>query len=415
MILPTINTENTRTVLIRVSLPEDLTSIPNVAPSIEPFTTHTVKQNSPVVLEIKGVDLNGTTPSLELVSDLPQSSFVQHSQLEGVYTLRFIPTTLGDTAIEIGAIDSADSSLTAIETINVTVLPESAFERTGQRLKELATARGILFGYASLQEYYHRPDGAVYADIAASEFNLVSPENAMKMDVINPLPGRYQFADIDNLVTFSMQNDITIHGHPVIWHRQLPDWILNASQDELEGHMREYIHRLTSRYQNDIDIWDVVNEPIGDNGGFRDSIWFQAMGEQYLDTAFHQAKASAPNGIRLLNDFDIAFNGPKADTLFSMLNGLLEREVPIDGVGFQLHVFDSFNQFDEVRANFARVAQLGLDIYITELDVALSDSNNLQTQAEVYQSIVALCLEQPALQSHTNVGLHRSIFLSGNI
>lgn len=384
-----------RTIRIRVSLPADVSTIPNVAPVLDEFVLHTVRANDPVVLELKGIDYNGTVPFLELVSALPEASFFQHPRYEEIYVLRFIPKTIGTLNIQILARDSIDSSLTTTNTVTLKVLPESDFIRSGERLRELAAARNIQFGYASLPFYYQRPDGGLYASTAASEFNLVTPENSMKMDAINPLPNRYEFADIDNLISFAKQNNMAVHGHPVIWHRQLPDWILNVNPAELRGHMREYIDRLISRYSNDITIWDAVNEPIGDNGGYRDSIWFQAMGKDYIDVAFHQARVSDPDATLLLNDFDIAFNGPKADSLFSILDDLIERDIPIDGVGFQLHIFSSFDQFNEVRENFQKVADRGLDIYITEFDVALNEGDSLSLQADVYKSIVALCVEQP--------------------
>jgi len=291
--------------------------------------------------------------------------------------------------------DAIDSSLTSINTVTLNVLAATDFIPAGPPLRDLALTRNIQIGYASLPFYYTRPDGGIYAATAAREFNLVTPENSMKMDAVNPLPGRYQFADIDNLISFSQLNNIDVHGHPIIWHRQLPDWIINADASTLQGHMREYIVRLMSRYKNDIAIWDVVNEAIGDKGGFRDSIWYQAMGEKYLDIAFKQARSVAPEATLLLNDFDIAFNGPKADTLFTMLDDLLERDVPVDGVGFQLHVFSSFDQFNEVRENFQKVADRGLDIYITELDVALNGDDSLAVQADVYKKIIEVCLGQP--------------------
>jgi len=338
--------------------------------------------------------LNGTTPTLELASQLNQASFVQHPRYEEIYVLRFIPTSTGPLDIQVLARDSIDNSLTSVNTVSLNVLAEADFIRTGTRLRDLAAARNIQFGYASLPFYYHRPDGGIYAATAASEFNLVTPENSMKMDAVHPLPGRYEFADIDNLISFAKLNDIDVHGHPLVWHRQLPDWILAADAANLQGHMREHIHRLMSRYKNDIAIWDVVNEAIGDNGGFRDSIWYQAMGENYLDIAFKQARSVAPDATLLLNDFDIAFNGAKADTLFTILDNLTQRNVPIDGVGFQLHVFSSFDQFNEMRENFQKVADRGLDIYITELDVALNDGDSPAIQAQVYKSIVEVCLEQ---------------------
>jgi len=383
-----------RTIRIKVELPTDLSTIPNVAPTLDTYLPHTVRQNDVVVLELKGIDLNGTIPSLELLSTLPNASFVQHPRYEEIYTLQFTAATLGQLDIDILARDSIDSSLTSTGTVTLNVLPSSAFVRSGERLKTLAAARNIQFGYASLQEFYHRPDGGIYADTAASEFNLVTPENSMKMDQVNPLPGRYQFADIDNLLNFAQLNSMKVHGHPVLWHRQLPKWIQDAPLTSIEGHMREYIDRLMGRYKNDIKLWDVVNEAIGDNGGFRDSIWYNAIGESYLDTAYRQARQTVPDATLLLNDFDIAFNGPKADTLFIMLDGLISRNVPIDGVGFQMHVFSNFDQYDEVRENFQKVADRDLDIYITELDVALSAGASLQNQADVYKSIVEICLEQ---------------------
>lgn len=384
-----------RTIRIRVRLPDDVSTIPNVAPMLDEFEPHTVRQNDAVVLELKGIDLNGTVPVLELASQLNQASFTQHPRYEEIFVLRFVPTTTGVLDIQVLARDSVDSSLTSINTVSLNVLAATEFNRTGQRLRDLAVARNIQIGYASLPFYYHRPDGGIYAATAASEFNLVTPENSMKMDAVNPLPGRYEFADIDNLISFAQLNDMSVHGHPVIWHRQLPDWVLDVDEATLQGHMREHIDRLMGRYKNDVAIWDVVNEAIGDNGGFRDSIWYQAMGENYLDIAFKQARSIAPEATLLLNDFDIAFNGPKADTLFNLLDDLKERDVPIDGVGFQLHVFSSFNQFNEVRENFQKVADRGLDIYITELDVALNTGDSLAVQAQVYQSIVEVCLQQP--------------------
>lgn len=383
-----------RTIRIKVDLPDDPSTIPNVPPTLDEYLPHTARVNDLVVLELKGIDLNGSIPTLELVSDLPGASFVQHPRFEEIYTLQFTPSSPGLIEIEILARDSINPSLFSTDTVLVNVLAAAEFNRTGTRLKDLAAARDISIGYASLPSFYHRPDGGIYAATAAEEFNLVSPENSMKMDLVNPEAGRYQFADIENLISFARLNNMEVHGHPVLWHRQLPEWIQNVEPASVEGHMREYIVRLMGRYKDDIKLWDVVNEPVGDDGGYRSSVWYDAVGESYLDIAFHQARETIPDATLLLNDFDIAFNGPKADSLFSIVDGLLERNVPIDGIGFQLHIFSSFDKFDEVRENFQKVADRDLDIYITEFDVSLSDGADFQKQAEVYEKIVGLCLEQ---------------------
>ncbi len=386
---------SSRTIRIKVTLPEDPSTIPNVAPILDEFLDYTSRVNDPVVLELKGLDYNGTVPTLELASDIPNASFLQHPRYEEVYVLKFTPDTIGNLDIDIITRDSVDPSLSTTNTVTLNVLAADAFERPGERLRNLATNRNIRFGFASLQDFYHRPDGAIYADIAASEFDTVTPENSMKMSHMNPMKGRYQFADTDNLVNFAKLHDIDVHGHTLVWHRQVPDWVLEEPTETIEGHMREYIIRIMDRYKSDIKLWDVVNEPIDDNGGLRDSIWFNAMGENYIDIAFKQAKMLDPTATLLLNEFDVEVNGPKADSFFELLDNLIEREVPLDGVGLQMHLFTSFDQFDEVRENFQKLADRDLDIYITELDISLAENADLNAQAQAYQQIVELCLEQP--------------------
>jgi endo-1,4-beta-xylanase len=69
-----------------------------------------------------------------------------------------------------------------------------------------------------------------------------------------------------------------VHGHTLIWHRQLPTWIRLSEPADRETHMREFIERVLTRYGNDIPIWDVVNEALEEDGTFRQSIWFDSMG-----------------------------------------------------------------------------------------------------------------------------------------
>ncbi len=53
------------------------------------------------------------------------------------------------------------------------------------------------------------------------------------------------------------------------------------------------------------------------------------------------------------------------------------------------------DQFDELAANMPAIAERGLDIHITELDVAIVNDDSEQTQADVYERIVDVCLAQP--------------------
>src|SRR4051794_13920595 len=61
---------------------------------------------------------------------------------------------------------------------------------------------------------------ATYRGLAASEFNQVTPENAMKWDTIHPQPTTYNFAQADGIVAHAAANTQVVHGHTLLWHSQ---------------------------------------------------------------------------------------------------------------------------------------------------------------------------------------------------
>ncbi|MFK7993275.1 MAG: endo-1,4-beta-xylanase [Granulosicoccus sp.] len=390
---------SSQSVLIRITLPEDPSSIPNVAPMLETPRVYSVRVNDPVVVELKGQDLNGTIPTLELPEPPDGASFLQHPRFDEVYVLKFTPQVTGEFVIDVLVRDSEDPNLTSVETVSISVLDAQSFEGNGLTLKDLGWNHELKVGFAAAQSFYHQPDGAVYADIAAREFNIVTPENSMKMDTINPLPGHYEFAATDNLIRFAKRHEMQVHGHPLVWHRQLPEWITKSEVADREQHMNDFIQRIMERYHADIPIWDVVNEPIGAEGSLRsDSVWFEAMGEFYIDKALQQARSISPSAALLINEFDIGMAGEKFSGLVQLIERLQARNVPLDGIGFQLHLFDNFSTFEQLRNNFTIIESLGLDIYITELDVSISaegepSSQQLIQQADVYREIAEICVQ----------------------
>lgn len=392
-----------QTVYIRVSMPDDPSTIINKAPTLIdlPFD-YTVRVNDPVLIELRGRDANGTLPTLE-IPDLPAgASLVPHPRFEETFVFKFTPTVVGDFTFTVLARDSVDTTLTSSQQVTINVLDRQAFQMSGLSLKQRAALVDKQIGFAARQSFYHFPDGAIYSDIAAREFDIVTPENSMKMSVINPLPGRFEFAGTDNLIRYAKLHDMTVHGHPLVWHRLLPEWVKNTDIAEREGHMIEFIDRVLGRYADDVAIWDVVNEPVNDDGSLRSSIWSEAMGEQYLDKALNRARRGAPDAKLLVNEYDINKSGPKFDGLLALIERLQQRQVALDGIGFQMHVFSSFSTFDELRQNFEAIAALGLEIYITELDVSIDGEQTeqaLQQQADVYRKIASMCVEQAACKA----------------
>ena len=393
---PEVSTyRSSQTVLIAVDEPSNPASVPNVAPRIRPVAPYTVRVGDPVSIFVIGVDRNGTDPVIELL-DPPQGAILTPDERTPEWQiLQVVPDTVGLLTIDVLTRDAVDPALTGLDTITLDVRAVDDFERPGARLRDVVAGSGRLFGSAISPVFYLQADGGIYEAIAGSEFGVMSPESSMKWEPLNPLPGRFEFADMDTLMNFAEFYGMQVRGHPLVWHSSLPDWVEATVPEEREVHMREFITRVMTRYADRIDYWDVVNEPISEFSGLRDSLWFQAMGESYIDTAFLQARELDPTATLVLNEFDIGFAGRKFDDLLALVDRLLEREVPVDAVGFQMHVFSSFDQFDEFAANMAAIAERGLDIHITELDVALVDDDTEATQAEVFERVADACLAQP--------------------
>lgn len=393
-----------RTIRIKVKMPDDPSNIANLPPGINLIRTHTSSVNKPVVAYLKVTDPNGTLPELEILNPPQGATIVPHYKEPGITILRFIPESAQDIVLQLKATDAEDQTLTTERTVSIKIKDDSEFLRPGTRLRDLAASRDLLIGYAALLGFYERPDGALYADIAADEFNFVTTENSLKWDLINPLPGKFRWAQTDNLVEHANDSAQLIHGHTLIWHRQLPGWIKRTVFDERETHMREFIDRVLSRYADNIPVWDVVNEALAADGSFRESIWYEAMGANFIDTAFRQAKASAPNATLLYNDYDISFAGPKADGMLQLMQKLINAGTPVDGVGFQMHLDADFDRYTEVAGIFQQVAALDLDIYITELDVSMRDGQTEDQQAAVFADVLSLCLEQPRCKAFQTWG-----------
>lgn len=389
------------TITLTVILPDDLSTIPNPAPTIDAVDSYVIRAGDEVALRVKAVDANGTVPFLRVNNPPEGSTFDVHPEEERSRLLRFrtSESDIGTMDLHFTATDSLDPSLTVDYTATLTIVERSHFIRSGERLRVLAAERNFLFGYASLLEIEDQADFVLYQEIAAEEFNIVSTENSMKWGYINPEQGEYRFDGVDKISAFAIEKGMVLHGHPLIWYAVLPTWIHESAIDERENIMLTFIDDVVSRYSGKVAIWDVVNEAFEDDGSFRDSVWFKAMGESYIDKAFYRARQNDADGVLLYNEYDIGISGAKSDATFRLAQRLVNDNVPIDGVGFQMHVDADFNQYDQVAANFQRIADLGLDVYVTELDVSIRYGQTEQQQADVFANVLSLCLLQPACKA----------------
>src|ERR1700751_1056396 len=88
---------------------------------------------------------------------------------------------------------------------------------TPQTLREAAAKHHLLMGAAADSVYLSDP---MYAQILASEYSQLEPENEMKFGPIHPAAERYNFAGPDKLVAFAQSHGMKVRGHTLVWQSQ---------------------------------------------------------------------------------------------------------------------------------------------------------------------------------------------------
>ncbi|GAA2446758.1 endo-1,4-beta-xylanase [Streptomyces macrosporus] len=255
-------------------------------------------------------------------------------------------------------------------------------------LAAAAAEKGRYFGTAVAA---NRLGESAYVTTLNREFDSVTAENEMKWDALEPSRNSFTFTNADRIVNHAQSRGMKIRGHTLVWHSQLPSWVGNLSGNDLRSAMTNHINRVMGQYKGKIHSWDVVNEAFedGSSGARRNSVFQQRLGNGYIEEAFRIARAADPNAKLCYNDYNTDnWSHAKTQAVYNMVKDFKARGVPIDCVGFQAH----FNSGNPVPNNYhttlQNFADLGVDVQITELDIAGSGSS----QAEQYRGVVQACL-----------------------
>ncbi len=213
-----------------------------------------------------------------------------------------------------------------------------------------------------------------------------------------PGAGQFDFADADRIVDFTTAHRMKMRGHTLVWHRQLPRWLVdgNFSKSQVSGILKQHIQTVVGHYRGRVETWDVVNEAIDDGTGLRETFWSKMLGGDYIAQALGWARDADPSAKLFYNDYDGEALGPKSDAIYYLLKSLKRRGLPINGVGLQSHfLLEDPPKMTDVAANMKRLAALGLELQVTEFDVRMTlptTEQKLQDQAEIYHAYLSTCL-----------------------
>ncbi|MEP4136375.1 MAG: endo-1,4-beta-xylanase [Cyclobacteriaceae bacterium] len=239
-----------------------------------------------------------------------------------------------------------------------------------------------------------------HEDILVEEFNQITSEYEMKMNIMYPSEGNYDFSKADATVNWAVANGIDVHGHSLIWHNATPDWVENFSgtNAEFEAMIEDYIKTVVARYKGKVKSWDVVNEAFEDGSGqLRNSVFRRKMGDDYIEKCYQWTRDADPDVLIFYNDYNMVSDVVKRRAAVNLVKGFMTKGVPVDGFGFQMHISYKWPTKTQIESAAKEITDLGLLLHFSELDVRANPDNDLTSlsdqRAELQQAKVREVVE----------------------
>lgn len=166
--------------------------------------------------------------------------------------------------------------------------------------------------------------------------------------------------------------------------------------------MQDWISKMVGHYKNDVHAWDVVNEPMKEDGTLRNGTegdtaadyfsWIKYLGKDYAVTAFKLARQYGNATDKLfINDYNLESRLDKCDGLIEYVKYIESKGSTVDGIGTQMHISLTTDK-DKIVQMFQKLAASGKLIKISELDIRLGTNAptvaQQASQAEMYQYVV---------------------------
>ncbi len=250
-------------------------------------------------------------------------------------------------------------------------------------------------------------DSRMYPDFALY-WNQVTAGNAGKWGSVEGSRGNYNFAPLDTIYNYAINNSFRYRHHNLVWGQQQPGWIGSLDSAAQRAAVEKWIDTVGQRYPSTAFV-DVVNEPLHAPPVYANALGGGgATGWDWVVTTFQMARKSFVRGVKLvLNDYNILQDNAVTTRYLAMIDTLRARNL-IDGIGIQGHYFEfkspagvtpSYSySISTLKANLDRLTATGLPVYITEFDI---NEPNDSTQLANYQIYFPLLWEEPGVAGIT--------------
>ena len=304
----------------------------------------------------------------------------------------------------------------------------------------LLNTYGSLFGNMGTCINLNQLQNKRTLEILKAQYNSVTSENEMKPDAMlggNPtlisvdeakalgyvIPSNYKestvpkinFNSVDATLKICSKNGLGYRAHTLVWHSQTPEWFFHTgysasasyvSKEVMDARLEFYIrtvmtHVYDSPYGDCVYAWDVVNEYLHSKAipNYTKIYGDPNTTSSYVKLAYEVADDVLRSyGIRdkvslILNDFNTYGDGPGSQitqNLVSLVKFMNSEKKICDGIGMQSHLGTGYPTIDMVKKTAKTFLDAGLEVQITELDVA---GSNAAVQADYYYNLMRALLD----------------------
>lgn len=261
------------------------------------------------------------------------------------------------------------------------------------KVKLEQTSHYFQFGTALSTEMFsntaNKQEQTRYLRLAGQLFNASVHENALKWYSTEPVRGQVSYELADRILDWSERNGLKMRGHTLFWapEKWNQDWLKALSKQELQLAVQNRASEICDRYRGRITEYDVLNEML--HGDF----FQKKLGEDIVDKMFQWCRAADPKAHLYVNDFNI-LNGQDLDAYVKQIRSLLQRGVPVGGIGAQGHIREKITAA-RVKQSLDTLAQFGLPIKITEFDVV---ADTPQEKARILRDVYRVAFGHPAVE-----------------
>jgi endo-1,4-beta-xylanase len=132
------------------------------------------------------------------------------------------------------------------------------------------------------------------------------------------------------------------------------------------------------------------------------------MGADYVRVAAEAARKANPNVKIWLNDFGAENDtGSRWQAMFQTIKSWKQVGIPIYGVGFQSHIYDTSTdlivdkngQALNLRKNIQDLASIGVMSRISELDAPVNGEYDGSSQSRQFVGVLKTCIELPSCKA----------------